>query len=296
MLVTVALALFAAFLFAVASVLQQRAAATVPDEDALNAGLITRLVKQPMWLAGLGADAVGYLTQAAALAIGSLIIVQPLLVTMLLFALPLSARYTGRKLAPADFAWAVVLTAGLAVFLIVGDPTDGNDEGDGRAWLAALVVIYPLVIVLVSSAARRRGAHRALLLGSAAGVLYGTTDALTKTVVRGLDDGLVSVVANWETWALIISICAGAFLQQSAYQAGGLRASLPSITGLEPLTGTLLGVLIYHERFRVDTAASRLLLVASAGAAIVAALALARSAGRAEAASAGTGGAPVTPG
>jgi drug/metabolite transporter (DMT)-like permease len=279
MLVAALLALVAAFLFALASVLQQQAASTVPDGDALKASLITRLLRQPMWLAGFALDACGYFTQAVALAYGTLIIVQPLLVTMLLFALPLGARFAGRRLAREDWIWALVLTIGLGSFLIVGDPTAGLERGNGRRWFVVLLMLYPVIVVLVSSAASRRGATRALLLGSAAGLCYGITDALTKSVVRGIDDGIGGVIDNWETWVLILTIVSGAFLQQSAYQAGGLTASLPAITGLEPITGIVLGIVIYEERFRVHSLIGWSLLIGSAAAAIVAALALARRAG-----------------
>jgi drug/metabolite transporter (DMT)-like permease len=280
MVVAASLAVLAAFLFAMASVLQQRAASTVPDEDALRATLVTRLLRQPLWLAGFGLDALGFFVQAVALAFGTLIVVQPLLVTMLLFALPLGARFAGRHLEQADWRWALVLTTGLALFLIIGDPTAGLDRGDGRRWLVALLVLYPIIVVLVASGAVRRGAVRALLLGAAAGLCYGITDALTKSVVRGLDGGVSSLLTNWETWVLIVTIVSGAFLQQSAYQAGGLAASLPAITGLEPVTGIALGVFVYQERFRVHSVVGWSLLFASAAAAIGAALALARRAGQ----------------
>jgi len=283
MLVAAVLALVAAFLFALASVLQQRAAATVPDEDALKASLVKRLVKQPSWLAGFGLDAAGYFTQAVALAFGTLIVVQPLLVTMLLFALPLGARFAGRRLARRDWMWALILTTGLASFLIIGDPTAGVERGEGRRWLVMLLIIYPVIVALVASATSRRGAIRALLLGAAAGLCYGVTDALTKSVVRGVDDGLDTVVDNWETWLLVITIVSGAFLQQSAYQAGGLRASLPAITGLEPVTGIVLGLVVYQERFRVHSVIGWTLLIGSATTATVGALALARRAGEQEA-------------
>jgi hypothetical protein len=93
---------------------------------------------------------------------------------------------------------------------------------------------------------------------------------------------LVSLFLNWEAWVLIVAITSGAFLQQSGYQAGGLAASLPAITGLEPIAGITLGVLIYQERFRVHSVIGWLLLVGSAVAAVVAALALARRAGAQE--------------
>jgi hypothetical protein len=289
-LVAAVLALLAAFFFAMASVLQQRAASTVPDADALKARFVTRLLRQPIWLAGFALDAVGYFTQAVALAFGTLIVVQPLLVTMLLFALPLGARFAGRRLAREDWRWALVLTVGIATFLVVGDPTAGVDRGSAARWFAVLIVLYPIVAALVVAGAARTGAVRALLLGSAAGVCYGITDAFTKSVVRGVDDGIAGILDNWETWALIVTIIAGAFLQQSAYQAGGLPASLPAITGLEPAVGIMLGIVIYQERFRVHSVIGWSLLVGSAAAATLAALSLARRSGEQEQAAS-----PATP-
>ena len=118
-----ALALVAALLFAVANVAQQRAASDVPDESAKGIGLIKRLVRKPLWLAGFGGDFGGYIAQAAALGVGSLLLVQPLLVTALLFALPLGAWWAGRKLRRADWMWAIVLAVSLGIFVVAGNPT-----------------------------------------------------------------------------------------------------------------------------------------------------------------------------
>ncbi len=110
--------------------MQQRAASEVPDEESLGLGLVTRLVRQPIWLIGTGADTLGYVAQAVALALASLVLVQPLLATSLLFALPLGAWWAKRRLRRSDAAWALALTVGLAVFLIAGEPTDGVDRAD----------------------------------------------------------------------------------------------------------------------------------------------------------------------
>ncbi|MGE0027860.1 MAG: DMT family transporter, partial [Thermoleophilia bacterium] len=91
-------ALGAAVLFALASVLQQRAASEVSDADAHGTGLIRKLVRRPLWLAGTATDTLGYVAQAAALGLGSLVLVQPLLATYLLFALPLGAWMAKRRL------------------------------------------------------------------------------------------------------------------------------------------------------------------------------------------------------
>ena len=81
---------------------------------------------RPIWLAGTAGDTLGYVAQAIALALGSLVLVQPLLATSLLFALPLGAWWAGRRLRRSDGVWALVLTAALGVFLVSGQPHRGR--------------------------------------------------------------------------------------------------------------------------------------------------------------------------
>ena len=116
-----ALAVLAAALFAVAAAVQQRTAAAVPDDRA--GGLVLTLVRRPLWWVGTLADTGGYVAQAAGLGLGSLLLVQPLLVTSLLFALPLGARWAGRSLRRSEWSWSALLVAALAVFVVSGEPT-----------------------------------------------------------------------------------------------------------------------------------------------------------------------------
>ncbi len=95
----VLLALVAALLFALGTILQQKAGLDEPTDGA-SSGLLLRMAQRPVWLAGIAADALGFVAQAAALGIGRLVVVQPLLVTSVVFALPLGARFTR----PADHA------------------------------------------------------------------------------------------------------------------------------------------------------------------------------------------------
>lgn len=250
---SILIALAAALSFAVASVLQQRAASEVPDDEALRAGLVKRLLTRPMWLLGLLFDTLGYVLQAAALIWGAIIVVQPILVTTLLFALPLSARFAGRRLSPADYAWAGTLTVSLVLFMVIGDPTDGVDHAPFRRWAVPLGAAFALAVGCLVAGSRTKGPNRALLLAISSGVLYGITGALTKSVMDSFEHGIVDAIepllTNWETYALAVAITAGTFLQQSAYQAGDLAESLPAITVLEPVVAVILGVLVLEERF-----------------------------------------------
>ncbi len=244
------LALLAAVLFAVASAVQQRSAADVPDAG--GGRLVLALARSPRWWAGTLCDTAGFAAQAAALGLGSLLLVQPLLVTTLLVALPLGARWGGRRLRRSDWVWAALLVLALAVLAVVGEPTAGVDRAGWRPWLPAWVVLGLLVGGCLAAAAVRRGTARAVLLAVAAGVAYGVGAALTKGVVSLLDDGLPVLLTSWETWLLAAAMAGGTLLQQTAYQAGALEASLPAVTVGEPVVAVALGVGVLGERLRAD--------------------------------------------
>ena len=275
----VLVALVAAFLYAVASVAQQRAAGDISDESAKGLGLFRNLIHRPLWWAGFVGDFGGYGLQAVALGLGSLLLVQPLLVTALLFALPLGAAFAGRQLAASDWTWAVVLTVALAIFVLAGNPTAGVDRAAVPRWLVAAAVILPVVIGCVLGARVVSGVGRAVLLAVATGVLYGVTAALTKSVISLLGAGLLQVITNWETYVLIIAASVGTLLQQAAFQAGALEASLPAVTVLEPIVAVTLGLTLMHERIRANGPEWVLIAIAVAGM-VAGTYALSRAAGR----------------
>jgi drug/metabolite transporter (DMT)-like permease len=247
-----ALALLAAVLFAVASAVQQRSAADVPQAQARGGRLLLALARSRRWWAGTLCDTAGFAAQAAALGLGSLLLVQPLLVTTLLVALPLGARWGGRRLRRPDWVWAALLVLALALFAVVGEPTAGVDRVGWRSWLPAAVLLGLLVGGCLVGAAVRRGTARSVLLAVAAGVAYGVGAALTKGVVSLLDDGVPALLTSWETWVLAVAMGGGTLLQQSAYQAGALEASLPAVTVGEPVVAVALGIAVLGERLRAD--------------------------------------------
>jgi hypothetical protein len=247
-----ALAILAALLFAIASVAQRGAAAEVPDDEARGGRLLARLVRSPRWWAGTAGDTGGFVVQAAALGVGSLLLVQPLLVTTVLFALPLEARMNHRRVGRAQVRWALVLVAALALFVVIGEPTAGVDQAPFSTWMPALVGLAVLLVACVLLAGRRRGPRRAALLAVGTGLLYGLTAALTKSVVDLLGDGPVALLSAWETWALIASAVGGTLLQQAAFSAGPLAASLPAVTVGEPVVAAVLGIAVLGEQVLAD--------------------------------------------
>lgn len=272
-LLSIACALVGALLFAVGSVAQQQAASGVDEGDAL----LGELVRSPRWWVGVGGDLGGYVFQATALGIGSVLVVQPLIVSTLLFALPMSARFAGTRMTGRTWATAVALAVSLAVFLIVGDPTAGTASEPARHWVIPLTVMGGGCAVAVAVALTRiPSGARALLLGSACGAMYGVAVALTKPVLDALGRGPVAVLSGWELWALAAAGIAGFYLQQRAFQAGSLAASLPAITIGEPLVAAYLGFTVLGERLRVGVPGT-VVVVAAVAVMIATTIALSRT-------------------
>src|SRR6202011_2644964 len=133
MLVAISCALFSSLLYALASVLQHRAAIAQPQDKSLHLGLLARLVTKPLWLAGIAADGLGFVFQFVALGHGSLVLVQPLLVSGLLFALPLGAWLSGTAMKARDWVGAFLVCIALSMFLLASSPDPGRPGMSGRA-------------------------------------------------------------------------------------------------------------------------------------------------------------------
>jgi drug/metabolite transporter (DMT)-like permease len=249
-LLAVALALASSGCYAVATVTQQGVAARLPSGRAFDPAVLLRLARRPAWLAGLAAVIAGFGLQAAALGLGRLVVIEPVLATGLLFALALAARRDRRHLRPGEWAAAIAVVAGLAVFLAAGRPTGGQRTASAAELGLAAAATAVLVGLCAALAGRFRGSRRALLFGVGGGVAAGMTDALVKSVAVAVAGRLLAVFADPRLYVLIVIGLLTYTVQQNGYRAAGLAAFLPAFAVVEPVTGSLLGLIVYHERLR----------------------------------------------
>ena len=242
------LALVAAVMFALGTVIQQREAVEIPDEEAMSAGLLLRLARRPVWLAGIAADALGFLAQAAALGIGRVIVVQPVLATSVVFALPLGARLGGQPVAPRDVVAAITVTAGLGAFLVIGDPSGGRDDAPVAGWLIAGAALGAIAAALAIAGARADPRRKAALFGTGAGLLFGLSAVLTKAVVDSLDEGFVALVTDWHLYALAVVGFSSMTLSQMSLQAGALAPAVATQMIFDPIASVILGITLLQEQ------------------------------------------------
>ena len=307
------LALLSALSIAWGTVIRHNLSGTLEEGTSTLRG-VAKTLKLPRWWLGSTLAIAGYVFQVAALAFGTLLLVQPLLVMKLMLTLPLAAKVNGRRISRSEMIWSIALTFAVATLVLLGKPTAGSTDIPTYLWGWALaaggVITCGLYAAAVqwpntgtgggsstsdsstiadrsntsdgstiadrsstgdssaiadrsstdnsagsTSDTKQHGVLRqnpkALLLGTATGWLYGFVALLSKSVVDiYVNDGLVQLLLAWELWLLVALAVIGVGLQQAAFNAGPLQASLPAMTVVEPIVAFSLGYIVLGERFQ----------------------------------------------
>jgi drug/metabolite transporter (DMT)-like permease len=247
------LALIAAAFFALAATLWQRASLNLSEVSFRHPATFVALFIQWVWLLGLAAQGVGVVLQGAALDRGRLAIIQPLLVTSVIFAMPLGYFLTGQMITRRQVVGAGVTVVGLAVFAIVGDPAGGVDNAPGSEWLAAFLVIGVMCAALVFFGNHGDTMVKAATYGVVAGMLFGVSATLMKPVVESMHTEGWGVLSGWQLWALAVTGIVGFLLQQVSLATGRLVTSVASVSVANPIVSVTLGAVLLEERLARPT-------------------------------------------
>ena len=185
---------------------------------------------------------------ALALHEGQLTLVQPLLVTMVLFALPASRAVNGTAGTRGRTGLGGGVGAGPDGLFRRRDPVSSSTAGAD---------VQPAIRTadpgrahhrLVHRLARRRpGGQAAALLGGAAGIAFAGVAALVKTATSLLTHGAGALCSSWQLYALVGVGAIGIGLSQLAYRTGPLSASLPALNSVNPLASVLIGAVVFDE-------------------------------------------------
>lgn len=264
MTITVIFALAAAFSNAVNIMTQHSASVGAPKRQG-GWRLAVYLLHQPLWLLGWIAAAGGFAFQSIALYKGQLGVVQPLLVTELVFALVLRRVWIRQDVARAAWGSAVAICVALAVFLVMAHPHGGHSTANGREWLSVFLVFGGIIAALALLARRGSPLRRAALFATAASLTW----ALCATFIKATTDtlaafGVVGMFLHWPLYALAASGVAGIVLQQAALHVGPLSVSQPLVVVVDPVASIVLSVWLFDEHFTQNPARILLAVVAFA--------------------------------
>ena len=255
------LALAASGCTAMASVAQRRAAAPAPGEFSFNLHLVGYLLRRPVWFLGILCMILGFVFQVAALRVGSLSVVQPVIATELVIVFGVIALHDPHRVHLRDWISAVGMVVGLGAFLALARPHGGRAEASMSMWALSGSITFALAGILAALAylPGRQGqgpgtGRKAALLGIAAAVGFGFVAAVVKELSTHLSQGPTAVFLNWSPYVLLLSGAAAMFLASNAFQAGSLAASQPGLTIVDPLVAGALGVVLFGESLRHNPA------------------------------------------
>jgi drug/metabolite transporter (DMT)-like permease len=265
--------------FALSTALKHRSAAKADagEVQKRTVHFLRDTAVSPLWLGGMLADLGGLTLQITALHIGALAVVQPLMITALLFSLVLNHVVAGTRITGRELVGAGVLVAALVSFLFVSGASSPRITGPAQPAdpvPAVALGVAAVVICLVCLAVARRSSPglRAALTGATVGTAYAFTAALIKASSNVLvSHGLIALATSWQLYVAVVSGATGLVLTQLAFRAGPLRSSLPSIATVDPLVSIVLGVVVYDEHLRpgvLPVAGEVLCLLVLCGAAV----------------------------
>jgi hypothetical protein len=290
------LAVLAAVSFALAATLWQRATMAAGVEPGAPQAF-ARLLTNSVWLLGLVAQILGVMLQAAALDRGRVAIIQPLLVTTIIWAMPLGYFLTNQVIAQRHILGAGLVVVGLAVFASVGDPAGGIDNAPTSDWIAAFLVIGAVCVGLLLFGRRGGLSAKAGVFGATAGILYGISATLMKPVVEDLHaNGFGHVLESWELWIMAVTGIAGFYLQQISLATGRLVTSVATVSVANPVVSVLLGVLVLQERLDQPPAWHAVVAIGGLAVALLGAVVVASASEEGAEAETATGQPPVPAG
>lgn len=262
----VVFALLAALSNAV-NVTTQHIASTGDPRRSSGWRLVLYLFRSPLWLFGWVALAAAFAFQALALHNGLVSVVQPLLVTELIFALVLRRFWVHQSILLVTWSAAAATCVGLAVFIVAGEPQGGHPTPTSQHWIAAMVTCGAVAAVLTGLAQRGSPSWRAALFASAAATIWALEATFIKAVTDTLTQfGLAGMFTRWPVYAVAAGGIAGTVLQQAALHVGPLRISQPFLVIIDPIVSIALSVWLFDEHFKPEAG---LLAVAAAGFAVM---------------------------
>jgi drug/metabolite transporter (DMT)-like permease len=270
-------ALLAAFSNALNVVTQHKASIGDPRRRK-GWDFVRYLVTNPLWLFGWIALAAAFVFQALALHNGNMSVVQPLLVTELVFALVLRRLWIHQGIRAVTWWAAAATCVCLAVFVAMSEPSGGTSQPTGDAWVTAVLATSGAAGLLALLGTRGSPVRRAALLGAATSVLWALVATFIKATTDSLTQfGLGGMFSHWPVYALAATGLAAELLNQTALHVGPLSASQPLIVIVDPIVSIALSVWVYEETFVADTPKLAVAALAFAGMCVAATI-LARTA------------------
>jgi drug/metabolite transporter (DMT)-like permease len=241
----VGIALMSAAFYSFGVTLQSLEARESPAEESLKLSLLTDLVRRPRWLGGTACVVAGWASQAAALLLAPLTVVQPALATSVVVLLVIGIRMHDASIGTSDVIGAVAIVIG-----VIGLAAVSPGQSDSHAAPATLAIGMSVlgVVALIPYAVCAGGTRLGGLVAIGAGIAYAWTGFSTKFLADGFSSGAWVVGLVWLA-ATAGAALVGLLSEMTALQTRSAIRVFPVVLVVQIVVAVLLAPLLAGERW-----------------------------------------------
>lgn len=223
-----------------------------PTPTGKLAAFVRHQLRQRLWWIAQSVQAGSLVLHATALQFGPLTLVQPMLATVVVLALPLNHHLNRSRITRAEMLWAGLVGASLASFLLIAAPSHTAQPAPTYRLVIAAIAVATAVTCCLLVAQKASSRIAALLLGAASGLAFSMEALLLQATTTTLLHHPLTVLTDPTSYGLVVAGTAGVALTQLAYRAGPISAALPAVITVNPVASVILGVLVNGEQIRTS--------------------------------------------
>ena len=249
-------ALACAFATNLAFLWKQRGAVAAPDIDMrhpLASG--AALFRSKWWAIGFSVALVAWALHVVALAFAPISLVQAVLSGGLVFLAVLADRWFGFELGRREWIGVGLTALGLAFLglTVESGSTVGTHSSysiSGMIAFEGAMIFLGMLLVLSHRVERIRHRH-GVLLGAAAGILFGVSDVAIKALTGTVPGDVLAIVSPWTGVAVAASIAAF-YASARALQVGEGVSTIAITTVSANVSAILGGILVFGDPLGED--------------------------------------------
>ena len=246
----IAVALLAAVFYSIGVTVQAMEARESPAEESLRLSLLTDLMRRPRWLVGTACVIAGWASQAAALLLAPLTVVQPALAASVVVLLIIGLWMHDESIGSSDVIGALAIVIG-----VIGLAAVSPGQSDSHAAPATLAIGMTVlgVVALIPYAVCAGGTRLGGLVAIGAGIAYAWTGFSTKFLADGFSSGAWVVALIW-LGATAGAALVGLLSEMTALQTRSAIRVFPVVLVVQIVVAVLLAPLLAGERWEPSPA------------------------------------------
>jgi drug/metabolite transporter (DMT)-like permease len=191
---------------------------------------------------------VAWFLHVGALSLAPLSIVQAVLSGGLVFLAVFAERFFGFQLGRRQWVGLTITAAGLVVIGLTGGGADDPQRASLAALIAVEAAIFAIGAALVRISARRHVGPRAegLILGAAAGALFGVSAVAIKYITQASPGPLLGLLSPWTLTAMIAGVVAF-YASARSLQIGNGVEVITITSVIANLAAIFGGIIVFHD-------------------------------------------------